>query len=90
MGPEIPFKNGPRLFIDNFGECKDLLNVFNDYFKDEQYKKVFFNYSFDRHVIENHGIKINGFNGDVMHMARLLDSSREPNEYSLNKVSIHY
>jgi DNA polymerase-1 len=34
-------------------------------------KKVFHNFSFDRHVLANHGIKVQGFAGDTMHMARL-------------------
>ncbi|TXG67766.1 hypothetical protein EZV62_009041 [Acer yangbiense] len=38
---------------------------------------VWHNYSFDNHVIENYGIKLAGFHGDTMHMARLWDSSRK-------------
>lgn len=78
------------MFIDNFGECKDLILLFKDYFEDERYKKVWFNYGFDRHVFFNHGIDARGFAGDVMHMARLLDSSREPQDYSLHRVSKFY
>ena len=89
-GPDVPFENGPRVFIDNFGECKDLILLFKDYFEDESLKKVWFNYGFDRHIFFNHGINCLGFEGDSMHMARLLDGSREPKAYSLNKISIHY
>lgn len=89
-GPHVPFENGPRVFIDNFGECKDLSLLFKEYFEDEKYKKIWFNYGFDRHIFGNHDIDVRGFGGDVMHMARLLDSSREPQEYSLHKISKFY
>jgi DNA polymerase-1 len=89
-GPHVPFENGPKVFIDNFGECKDLILLFKDYFEDEKYKKLWFNYGFDRHIFYNHGIDVKGFGGDVMHMARLLDSSREPQDYSLHKISKFY
>jgi DNA polymerase-1 len=78
MGPAAPFENGPRVFIDNFGECKDLILLFKDYFQDPQYKKVFFNYSFDYHMLLNHSIKTQGLVADVMHQARLLDPSKNP------------
>lgn len=38
--------------------------------------QVWHNYSFDRHVLFNHGIDARGFAGDTMHMARLWDTSR--------------
>lgn len=89
-GPDAGFTNGSRVFIDNFGECKDLILEFKDYFEDNTTKKVWFNYGFDRHILYNHGIDAKGFGGDVMHMARLLDSSREPKAYSLSKISAYY
>lgn len=89
-GPEAGFENGPRVFIDNFGECMELIQEFKDYFEDDSMKKVWFNYGFDRHVVNNHGIDLKGFHGDVMHMARLLDGSREPQAYSLSRVSTYY
>jgi DNA polymerase-1 len=46
------------------------------YVQDDETKKVWHNYSFDKHVLENHGIKPRGFGGDTMQMARLWDSSR--------------
>ena len=46
------------------------------------------NYSFDRHILENHGIHCKGFAGDTMHMARLWDSARMRNGgYSLQQIS---
>ena len=86
----MPFKNGPRVFIDNYGESKDLILLFKDYMEDQNYKKIWFNYGFDRHIFYNHGIDCQGFEGDAMQMARLIDPSREPNGYSLNKCSIYY
>lgn len=89
-GPDAGFPGGPRVFIDNFGECKDLLLEFKDYFEDDNIKKVWFNYGFDRHILNNHGINLKGFGGDAMHMARLIDGSREPSAYSLSKISSYY
>ena len=57
-GPDIDFGNGPKLFIDNFGECAGLLDLFKEYFEDPRYLKTWFNYGFDRHVIYNHGIDV--------------------------------
>ena len=89
-GPNIPLPDGPLIFIDNFADSTDLILEFKDYFEDKEYKKIWFNYGFDRHIFDNHGISLQGFAGDVMHMARLIDSSREPQEYSLDKVSKYY
>lgn len=89
-GPDAPFENGPMVFIDNFMDAKDTILCFKEYFENEAFKKCWFNYGFDRHVFMNHGINVQGFAGDVMHMARLLDGSREPQEYSLARVSRHY
>lgn len=86
-GPDIDFGNGPRLFIDNFGRNSDNIMLFKQYLEDKQYKKVWHNYGFDRHLFYNHGINVMGFGGDTMHMARLQDSSRGPKEYSLASLS---
>lgn len=70
-GPQYNFGNGPRVFIDNFGENAGLINHFKDYLENNSYKKVWHNYGFDRHLFYNHGIDVRGFGGDTMHMARL-------------------
>jgi len=49
--------------------------IFKDYFEDEKYKKIWHNYGYDRHIINNHGIDLKGFGGDTMHMARLVNPS---------------
>ena len=50
--------------------------------------QVWHNYSFDRHVLERHGLAMRGFGGDTMHMARLWDSSRMMRGgYSLEALS---
>ena len=90
LGMDVPFWDGPRLFVDNFCDAEGILNEFKDYFEDEEMKKIWFNYGFDRHVIENHGIKLKGFYADVMHMARLVDPSRMPGDYSLSKSTAFY
>ena len=89
-GPDIDFGNGPRLFIDNFGMSHDNILLFKEYFEDKTYLKSWFNYGFDRHILYNHGINCQGFGGDSMHMARLVDPSRGPKAYSLSKLSEFY
>lgn len=89
-GPDIDFGNGPRLFIDNFGERHDHIQLFKEYFESPKYLKSWFNYGFDRHMFYNHGIDVKGFAGDAMHMARLADPSRSPNAYSLANLTQHY
>lgn len=89
-GDDIDFGNGPRLFIDCLdGEGgSDLLQEFKSYFEDRGQRKVWHHYSFDKHVLFNHGIHTRGFAGDTMHMARLADSSRQ--RYSLEELVGHY
>ena len=48
---------------------------FKDFFASNSIKKVWHNYGFDRHVVENMDLTMNGFGGDTMHMARLYDSA---------------
>lgn len=69
--------SGSTLWVETLGEeGEEILKVFTEFFSDKKYKKIFHNFSFDRHILENHPfIKINGFHGDTMHMARLWDSS---------------
>lgn len=46
------------------------------------------NYSFDCHVIENYGLKVDGFFADTMHMARLWNSARRTEGgYSLEALT---
>lgn len=69
-------------------EAKAILETFRVFFESERHKKVWHNYSFDRHVIERMGIVCGGFYGDTMHMARLWDSSRTGRGgYSLEALS---
>lgn len=78
-GPDIDFGNGPSnnkykilgLIIDNFAQNSDLILGLKDYFEDSNFKKIWHNYGFDRHIFYNHGIDVQGFAGDTMHMARL-------------------
>lgn len=58
IGPDVDFGNGPRLFIDNYGDCEDLVQEFKEYFENPNYYKVWHNYGFDRHIIYNHGINV--------------------------------
>lgn len=62
--------------------------AFEPFFTDPDIKKVWHNYSFDRHVFTNCGIRCKGFHGDTMHMARLWNSSRKgKSNYSLESLS---
>lgn len=57
-------------------EAKGILEMFRPFFESARHRKVWHNYSFDRHVLERMGVTCKGFFGDTMHMARLWDSSR--------------
>ncbi|XP_058760301.1 DNA polymerase I A, chloroplastic/mitochondrial-like isoform X1 [Vicia villosa] len=89
-GPKADFGGGKScIWVDVLdGGGKEILEKFADFFSNPSIKKVWHNYSFDCHVIENYGFKVSGFHADTMHMARLWDSSRQLNGgYSLEKLS---
>ncbi|GFP98123.1 DNA polymerase i b chloroplastic/mitochondrial [Phtheirospermum japonicum] len=70
------------------GGGKNLIKEFAPFFEDPSIKKVWHNYSFDNHVIENYGLKLSGFYADTMHMARLWNSSRRTQGgYSLEALT---
>lgn len=74
-GPDIDFGEGPRLWVDTWTD-PDVLWEFESYFADEGIQKLWHNYGFDRHMVENHGLKCRGFRADTMHKARLWDAGR--------------
>ncbi|KAM3302499.1 DNA polymerase I B, chloroplastic/mitochondrial [Capsicum chacoense] len=89
-GPEADFGDGKScIWVDVLdGGGKDLLVEFAPFFQDSSIRKVWHNYSFDNHVIENYGFKLSGFHADTMHMARLWDSSRRTlGGYSLEALT---
>eukprot|EP00750_Incisomonas_marina_P009985 INCI16205.2.p1 GENE.INCI16205.2~~INCI16205.2.p1 ORF type:complete len:844 (-),score=149.57 INCI16205.2:102-2633(-) len=87
-GPDVDFGSGPCLWIDNLDRAEGVLDVFEPYFADPDIKMVWHNYSFDRHVLYNHGIDCQGFAGDTMHMGRLWDTARAGRGgYSLEALS---
>ncbi|CAI9088447.1 OLC1v1022775C3 [Oldenlandia corymbosa var. corymbosa] len=89
-GPEADFGNGKScLWVDVLdGGGNDILAEFAPFFENRSIKKVWHNYSFDNHVIENYGIKLAGFFADTMHMARLWNSSRRlEGGYSLEALT---
>jgi DNA polymerase I len=49
---------------------------FKEYFENDSYKKVWNNFGFNRHIINNCGIDVKGFAGDTTLMARLENSSK--------------
>ncbi|CAK9150260.1 unnamed protein product [Ilex paraguariensis] len=89
-GPEANFGNGKScVWVDVLdGGGRSLLAEFAPFFEDSSIRKVWHNYSFDNHVIENYGLKVSGFHADTMHMARLWDSSRRTDGgYSLEALT---
>ncbi|XP_051135305.1 DNA polymerase I B, chloroplastic/mitochondrial-like [Andrographis paniculata] len=89
-GPEADFGDKKScIWVDVLdGDGKELLKEFAPFFEDPSIKKVWHNYSFDNHVIENYGLKVSGFYADTMHMARLWNSSRQTEGgYSLEALT---
>ncbi|CAA3006716.1 DNA polymerase I B, chloroplastic mitochondrial-like [Olea europaea subsp. europaea] len=89
-GPEVDFGNGKScVWVDVLdGGGKNLIAEFAPFFKDSSIKKVWHNYSFDNHIVENYGLKVSGFFADTMHMARLWNSSRRTEGgYSLEALT---
>ncbi|KAI3711513.1 hypothetical protein L1987_70051 [Smallanthus sonchifolius] len=89
-GHEADFGNGKScIWVDVLdGGGQNILDIFSPFFEDRDIKKVWHNYSFDNHVIENYGLKLSGFHADTMHMARLWDSSRRMSGgYSLEALT---
>ena len=78
-GPDVDFGDGPgtTVWIDNLSPEGELLQEFREWFEDDRKKKVWHNYGFDRHILNNEGVDVKGFWGDTMHMARLNDTSRD-------------
>ncbi|KAJ8608280.1 hypothetical protein CTAYLR_007284 [Chrysophaeum taylorii] len=74
-GPDFDYGEGPgkTLWVETTNE--QVLGEFREWFESPALK-VWHNYGFDRHVVNNHRIGTKGFAGDTMHMARLDDSSR--------------
>uniref|UniRef100_A0A803LSZ9 DNA-directed DNA polymerase n=1 Tax=Chenopodium quinoa TaxID=63459 RepID=A0A803LSZ9_CHEQI len=89
-GEKVDYGNGKTcIWVDVLdGGGNDILAEFAPFFEDSSIKKVWHNYSFDCHVVENYGIKPSGFHADTMHMARLWDSSRRADGgYSLEALT---
>ncbi|KAJ0396513.1 hypothetical protein ATCC90586_006599 [Pythium insidiosum] len=87
-GPDVDYGNGPYVWIDNLDSAEGTLEYFREFLESREYKKVWHNYSFDRHVLYNHGIDVQGLGGDTMHMARLWNTARfQHGGYSLEALS---
>lgn len=88
-GPKYDFGSGARIWIDNLGPAAGTLDVFRRFFEDATRLKVWHNYSFDRHILSNHHIDVQGLGGDTIHMARLWDASRNSTggRYSLESLT---
>ena len=81
-GDDVDFGAGPNLWIDTLadedggsGDGAEVLDIFKPFLESEAHKKVWHNYSFDRHVLYNHDVDCKGFAGDTMHMARLWNTA---------------
>ncbi|KAK2080515.1 hypothetical protein QBZ16_000368 [Prototheca wickerhamii] len=86
----------PTLWVDTYldgdsarqDEARKILDAFAPFFASASRRKVWHNFSFDRHIVERAGLRHGGFEADTMHMARLLDSSRKGKlNYSLESLS---
>ena len=88
-GTSTGAKRKSLLWVDTLKLGDEGWAIFKPYFESPDAKKVWHNYSFDRHVIENHGgIKLAGFAADTMHMARLWNSNRKlEGGYSLEALT---
>lgn len=87
-GSEADFDGKSCIWVDVLGGGKDVLKEFAPFFEDPTIKKVWHNYSFDCHVLENYGFNVAGFHADTMHLARLWDSSRRTKGgYSLEALT---
>eukprot|EP01018_Ginkgo_biloba_P010389 Gb_07861 [translate_table: standard] len=88
-GPQADFGNGKScVWVDVLDGGEDVLTVFAPYFEDSSIRKVWHNYSFDSHIIGNHGINVSGFHADTMHLARLWNSARSgEGGYSLEALT---
>ena len=86
-GPDMDFGSGPKLWIDTAAH-PEILPQFKPWLESPQHLKVWHNYSFDKHVLGNHGIQVKGLGGDTMHMARLWSTARaKKGGYSLEGLS---
>ncbi|OQS03587.1 DNA polymerase I [Thraustotheca clavata] len=89
-GPDVDFGNGPYVWVDNLDAAEGTLEYFRGFLESTKIKKIWHNYSFDRHVLMNPSTKINvqGLGGDTMHMARLWNTARfQKGGYSLEALS---
>ncbi|EGZ27465.1 hypothetical protein PHYSODRAFT_284102 [Phytophthora sojae] len=87
-GPDVDYGNGPYVWVDNLDSAEGTLQLFKDFLESREYLKVWHNYSFDRHVLYNHGINVQGLGGDTMHMARLWNTARfQHGGYSLEALT---
>ncbi|KAK9789941.1 hypothetical protein WJX73_004973 [Symbiochloris irregularis] len=76
------------VMLDNEEANEEIREALRPFFAAPHIRKVWHNYSFDRHVLANCGIECSGFAGDTMHMARLWDSARKgKSNYSLESLS---
>lgn len=65
------------LWADTMGpEGDGVMQEFKRFLEEESCLKCWHNYSYDKHVLGNHGVHCKGFAGDTVHMARLWNSSR--------------
>jgi len=90
-GKEMRFGGeGSSVFVDVLGK-PEILERIKPFLESEKTLKVWHNYSFDRHILFNHGVDVMGLKGDTMHLGRLEDSSRDKTlgkgGYSLEALS---
>jgi len=77
-GDDLDFGGGPRLWVDLLGaQSGELLDAFSSFFGDSRFRKVYHCLSEQWRPLSSslEAVTHDGFAGDTMHMARLLDPS---------------
>ncbi|CAG9463715.1 unnamed protein product [Pedinophyceae sp. YPF-701] len=93
-GADVDFSGGAsevpqdQLWVDLGGRRREeILDALRPFLESVQVRKVWHNYGFDRHVLENEGVALRGFSGDTLHMARLWRTDLGGKEYSLASLT---
>eukprot|EP00736_Rhodelphis_marinus_P005719 Rmarinus@m.17135 len=89
----IAVYGGPGTPLYLVRDYEPVLSVFKQFLEDERLKKVWHHYGVQRHVLENVGIFTKGFQGDVLHMGRMLNTSlftRENRAFEIDPVELYH
>lgn len=68
-GDKLDFGNGPHIFIDDVKKYAPVL----EYFKNDRCRKIWYGYSDSVRALKTMTVEPNGYGGDVLDMARMMD-----------------